>query len=542
MRRIEYILFTIIILLGINIKPVYAGVNLSCDEMKIGINTTKTLGVSGASGKLTWASSDDGIVSVSNGMITGNSLGTAYISAMDNNSTATCKVTVISDYVAVTGLTPKNSEETVGVNETVRITATISPSNATNKSITYASSDNSVAAVDSNGVVTGKKAGTTYISLSLEGKSVNVKVTVVSNVSLKGITINPSTITIDEGKTSKLSVTYNPSNATNKKVTWKSSNTSVVTVDDSGNLKAVASGTATITVISNDGGHVGTVKVTVNALDKTLKGISLSKKEVTLKVGESDTLTVKYDPANADKKNVTWKSSDRKVVSVEDGKITALKPGSAEITVTSDEGNFSAVCKVKVPSPPIEAIKFKDEEIEVTEGDTVSLETVSTPEDAIILDAIWTSSDDAVATVKDGVLKALKVGTTEVTVSDKEGKIKATVKVNVIEKVPDLVITVSGYELNFDPDKKDYTLEIGNESSLSINVNRDTKKYKIEGNRDLQNGSLITITVLSDDGDKKYVISISKKGNYTMYFIGAIGLLLVINIIRIIIRGKKKKM
>ena len=540
-KVINLVLFAFVFLL-INVNNVYASISMDCDDIKIGLNKSQTISISGSEGNVTWSSSDTSIVSVNGGIITGNALGSAYISASDASSTANCKVTVISDYVAVTGLTISNSDATIGINETLRINTVITPNNATNKEVTYASSDSNVASIDASGIVTGKKAGTTYITASLEGRTASLKVTVVSNVALKEITVSPSTVTLDEGKTSKLTVNYNPSNATNKKVTWKSSNTSVVTVDDSGNLKGISSGSATITIISNDGGKVATVKVTVNAADTTLKGISLNKTELTLEVGKSETLTVSYDPVNASKKGVTWRSSKSSVVSVEEGKITAIKPGSAEITVTSDEGDFKAICKVKVPSPPIESIKFSSEEINVSVGETITLETISTPEDAIIEDAIWTSSDETIATVSDGELTALEIGTTEVTVSDKEGKIKASIKINVIEKEEeDLAITIDGYDINFNKDIKEYTLTINDESSLKINVNRDSKLYKIAGNRDLQNGSIITVTITEDKKDITYIINIKKKTSYMMYFAGVIGLLIVINLIRIVVNNKKKK-
>ena len=541
MKKLRYFLIFMFIFLCINVNNVYA-INLSCEDIKLGINTSKKLSVTDANGLLTWSSSDDSVVTVNDGNITGVSVGSAYISVMDSSSTATCKVNVVSDYVPVTGLNLSSDSATIGVNETVRINATVTPSNATDKKVSYTSGDSSIATVDSSGIVTGKSAGRVYIYASLEGKTASFEVTVVSSVALKGITITPSTVSLDEGATSKLTITYEPSNATNKKVTWKSSNTGVVTVDDNGNLKGIASGTATITAIANDGGKVGTAKVVVNAIDKTLKGISLSKKELVMKIGDTETLTVVYNPTNADKKGVTWKSSNSKIVSVDEGKLTALKPGMVEITVTSDSGDYTAVCKVKVSSPPIEAIKFSKEEMEVPMGDKVTLETVSTPEDAIIEDAIWTSSDETVATVSDGELKALKIGTTEVTVSDKEGKIKATIKVNVIEaKKDDLVISIDGYDLNFDPNVKEYTLKIGDESSLNINVNRDNKSYVVAGNRDLQNGSIITVTVKEDGETLKYIINIKKQVSYVIYFIAIITGLLLINLIRILVSSKKKK-
>ena len=166
--------------------------------------------------------------------------------------------------------------------------------------------------------------------------------------------------------------------------------------------------------------------------------------------------------------------------------------------------------------------------------------TKSVPENTAIEDPIWTSSDDEVASVRDGVVTAKSVGVTTITISDKEKKVTASVQVIVNEKPEEkLLITVDGYDLNFDVDTKDYTLLIGNESSLNIIVNRDSSKYVIGGNRDLKNGSIITVTV-NDKTKTTYVINIKKKQNYLIYFIGIISVLLFINIIRLIKNNKRK--
>ncbi len=541
MKKIWLFMLQIIFLLGIGVKNVYADIYLNYNELSIGVNNSLKLSVSGStSGSYTWSSSNKSVASVSNGTVTGLATGTSYISVSDGTYTATCKVMVVTNYIAVTGINLAQKSGTIGVNGTNKISASVKPSNATNKKIGYSSSDKSIATVDSSGIITGKKAGTAYITVSAEDKTASYVITVVSNVALKGISISPKNLEINENSSGKINISYNPSNATNKNVTWKSSNTDVVTVDNIGNVKAVAPGSATITVVSNDGGFVDKANVVVNAIDKSLKGISLNKKELTLDVGKTETLVVTYSPNNAENKEVTWKSSDSKIVSVEEGKITAIKPGKATITVTSSEGDYKVTCQVKVPSPPIEEIKFKKEEQAVYIGTETTLETIATPEDAIIEDALWTSSNEEVATVEDGVLKALSLGTTIITVSDKEGKITASTTVNVVpEPEKELSITISGYELNFNPNVKEYTLTIGSESSLQINVNRDSDKVVIGGNRDLQNGSIITVTI-NDEDSVTYVINIKKKVSYLLYFIAIITVLLIINIIRIIIKSKKK--
>ena len=542
MKKRILLILQFIILFSLNLKNVYAAISLNYKELNIGVDASIQLNVYGDNtANVKWTTSDSKVATVANGRIFGTGIGTAYISVSDGSYTDTCKVNVIKNYVPVSNITLSESSGSVLINEKIKINASIRPTNASNKFINYSSSDTSIAIVDATGEVIGRKGGVAYITITAEGKSTSYKVTVIDTVALKGISLSKTQIELNEDESSRLYVTFNPSNATNKGVSWKSSDESVATVDSSGNVSAKKSGNATITVTSREGGYTASAKVIVNAIDKTLKGISLNETELTLDLNETANLEVSYNPGNADNKKVTWSSSNNRVVTVDNGKLTAIKPGKAEIKVVSDEGRYEANCKVTVLSPPIESIKFANETQTVYIGNTVILETISTPEDTAINDAVWTSSDETVATVIDGVLTPLKVGTTTVTVSDKDGEITASTVINVEEKPLDnLMITVDGYDLGFNVNTKDYTLKINTEKSLNIKVNRDSSKVIIAGINDLKNGSIITITVI-DKGQTTYVINIKKTEIPIIPFIIVITVLLLINIIRIVIKNKKGK-
>ncbi len=440
--------------------------------------------------------------------------------------------------MAVSGISLPQSSMSLSIGEQKRINATVNPSSASNNTITYVSDNNNVATVDSSGNVKGVGAGSAHISLTAENKVVIVTIAVVDNVPLKGITA-PADLSLTEGEKSKIVVNFNPTNASNKGVSFKSSNTAVATVDSSGTVNAVSAGEATITIISTEGSYVATTKVKVAALDKSLKGISLDKTTVSLKPEETVTLTVKFNPDNAENKKVKWSSSDKKIATVEEGVVTALKPGIVEIKVTSDEGNFSDTCKVTISSLPIESIAFEKSLYEVYVGATLALTTIATPENSFIEDAIWESDNPQVATVSDGVVTGVGEGTAVITVSNAAGDITASTTVNVKRKNEPLLITITGYDLNFSPEVINYTLLIGNETSLDIRTNRDAKYVVIGGNRDLKNGSIITVTV--NEGNKvTYVINIKKKGSSAIYFIAIISVLMLINIIRILVKNKKR--
>ena len=168
--------------------------------------------------------------------------------------------------VSVTGVTLNKSSATLTEGDTLTLTATVAPTNATNKNVTWKSSDTTVATV-SNGVVTAKKAGTATITVATAdgNKTATCTVTVkAKTISVTGVTLNKTSATLTEGDTLTLTATVAPTNATNKNVTWKSSDTTVATVSN-GVVTAKKAGTATITVMTADGSKTATCTVTVKA-------------------------------------------------------------------------------------------------------------------------------------------------------------------------------------------------------------------------------------------------------------------------------------
>lgn len=527
----------------INSEVYAASIKLNQHNVNLGVGYNTTLKVvdTGGSSSTTvvWTSSDSSVATVNNGVVTGVKPGEAIITAKIGAEQAICKVVVINNFVPITGIRFSNSNKTILVGSTQKLSVTVTPSNASNQSLSYTSSNPNIATVDSEGNVKGIAVGEAYITVSAAGYQAVANIKVINTISLNSISI-PKNLQLKEQSSSTLNVTFNPSNATNKKVTWKSSNPNVATVDSSGNVKAIAPGTATITVISSDGGKVATCNVEVTALSKKLTGISLNKTELSMELDTEETLTVIFNPEYAENKNIKWSSSNTKIAKVSNGKITPVKPGKVEIKAVSEDGNYEAVCQVTILSPPIESIKFAQAKQSVALGSIVTLKTISTPTDTAINNPIWTSSDETVATIKDGVLTALKLGTTVITISNEDGSIKAETTITVVKKVAsDLSIKVKGYDLKFDPEKYEYSLLIGSETSLDFDINVDSSDVTISGNKNLKNDSVITITI---KGNKKpYVITIKKKESYTIYFIGIVSFLLMINIIRMLIKGKKKK-
>lgn len=534
-----FLIITTIIPLKVN-----ADILLNKSKMTIGVGfsevLTYSLGEGLDSNNIKWQSSNENVVTILKGRVVGISEGSAVITASINGKSSTCRVTVVSNYVVVTGLKLNKNSTTLLVGNSEKLTATITPSNANNKSITWTSSNPSVATVNSSGTITAKSAGNTTITASLGNFTAKCEVKVTYSMSLKSINLNKTSVTIKEKASEQLNVIYNPSSATNKKVTWKSSNESIAKVDSSGKVTAISKGSATITATANDGGYVATCKVIVEEISKKVTAVALDKTELNIVAGQTAELKVTITPDYAENKKVTWTSSDENIATVEDGKITAIYPGTVEIKVKTEDGDKEAICKVTVTSPPIEGISFKEEEKSVFINSETELELVATPENAVLENPIWTSSDENIVTVENGKVTALSLGETTITVSNEDNTMSASIKIIVIEEPKEpLNITIEGYNLNFNPDTKNYSLAIGNESELKIKTNIDESDVTIKGNQNLKNGSIITITI--DDEEKvTYVINIKKKQNYTIYFIAAISVLLLLNLIRLLIKKKKK--
>ena len=215
---------------------------------------------------LIWTSSNSYIAKVDeNGKVTAYSPGTATITVTtaDGNYTTTCTVYVYSSTVSVSSVSLDKSQATVNQGSSLQLTATINPSDATNKDVTWTSSNPTVATVDSNGKVTALAPGTTTITGTTEDgdKTAACTVTVVRPVI--SVSLDKTQATIDEGKTLQLTATVTPDDATNKEVTWSSSNTSVATVDANGLVTGIKKGETVITVTAKDGNKTATCLVHV---------------------------------------------------------------------------------------------------------------------------------------------------------------------------------------------------------------------------------------------------------------------------------------
>lgn len=299
---------------------------------------------------VTWKSSDESVVRIDeDGNVKAVSNGTAVITVTteEGGFEAVCRVVVSDDIVKVTSLKLDKDEITVAVEDTVKVGATVEPSEATNKGLIWESEDEEIATVSSTGIIRGKKEGKTTIVVRTKDGNYReeIKVT-VKKVEVENVIISGDS-TLKVGGTTTLTAKITPSNAANKEVTWKSSDTAIATVDSNGKVTGKKEGNVTITVTTKEGDKKATHKMKI-VKPVPVTGIELSKTSLELQVGESATLSVKVLPSNADNSKYTWKNSDSSVAKIEGGKVTAKKEGTTTITVTSDDGKFTATCKVTV--------------------------------------------------------------------------------------------------------------------------------------------------------------------------------------------------
>jgi uncharacterized protein YjdB/endoglucanase Acf2 len=173
------------------------------------------------------------------------------------------------------------------------------------------------------------------------------------NIPVTSVTVSPTSASKNVGTTQQLTATIAPSNATNKNVTWTTSNASVATVSNTGLVTAVAVGTANITVTTQDGNRTATSAITVTSTNVSVTGVTLSPTSASIAVSGTQQLTATVAPANATNKNVTWSSNNNSVATVNaSGLVTGVAAGSATITVTTQDGNRTATSAITVTSNP----------------------------------------------------------------------------------------------------------------------------------------------------------------------------------------------
>ena len=342
------------------------------------------------------------------------------------------------------------------------LTVRINPSNATDKSATWASSNPSVATVD-GGKVKAVAEGECTVTVTVSDKQASCKVTVTEKVktSVKsvGLTLPTLDLSLNETYTSLQPIIL-PAGATYESLTWSSSDPECVAVNEYGFITALSLGTATVTVtVDGMSAHC-----TVNVYEY-VASITLSKTSLNLEVGGSETITATVLPEGV-KVETVWSSSDESVATVKDGEICAVGVGTATITATA--GAKSAKCTVNVKIIPVESIELDHEELTVYLGSTATLKATVKPENATDKEVKWETSDEKIATVDGGVITPVSKGVVTITAKAGGKSMKCTVTV---EAVP---VPVDSVEL----DEEEITIYIGETKTLTATVKPENASDK----------------------------------------------------------------
>ena len=299
---------------------------------------------------IVWSSSDNTIATVNgSGLVTGVGAGgpvTITATSEGQSGTATVNVTL----APVASVTVSPSSANVAITGTVQLTATPKDANGnplTSRAISWSSSDNTIATVNSSGLVTGVAAGTVTITATSEGKSGTASIT-VAGAPVATVTVTPASASVQAGQTVQLTATLKDANGnilTGRVVTWSSNNTSVANVNSSGLVTGNGAGSATITAASE--GKSGTSAITVTPVP--VASVTVTPATASVPAGGTVQLTATPKDANGNPltgRTITWQSSNSAVASVNgSGLVTGVATGGpVTITATSEgQSGTSAV-------------------------------------------------------------------------------------------------------------------------------------------------------------------------------------------------------
>ena len=385
-----------------------------------------------------WTSSDDSIVSVnSEGVITALKAGTVTITAAVGEKTATTTVKV---EVPLESISLNETEKNLNKGDSLQLNVTYNPDDTTaNKTVEWSSTDDKVVTVDNNGKVTAKTAGTAYVKAKVEDKEVSCKINVV--VPLAGIALNKDATELLKGKKEKLVVTLSPSDTTYAgKIEWKSSDETIATIDENGNVKALKEGTVTITATAVEGENEFIDTCTVTVKEIPLDSITIDMSDFELGLGRTQQLNIVCNPENTtDDINVVWSSSNTDIVSVdENGLVKAISEGTA--TITAKVGDKVATVIVTAKIIPITSISLEGTSSKVLVGSPIDVKVTVNPSDATytMSDLKFISSNsDVICVNEDGTIVAKGLGKAILTVEAPNG-VKSQIEIEVVDSTADI--------------------------------------------------------------------------------------------------------
>lgn len=352
----------------------------------------------------------------------------ANVAIHNFNSSIAQRYVIHKDAIGVTGITlDVKTMEFTSKNETQSLKATILPVDATNKNIVWSSSNTDVAVVNGNGQVTSVGNGTAIITALTEdgAKMAQCQVTVKIPIKIEKVSLKKEELILTEkNEQYELEVFITPLNATNQKIIWESSDPSVATVDDFGNVTAIKNGMTTISATTAEN-LTTECQVTV-VIPIPVTDIKISETEITLtELNEIKNLVATIEPENATNQEIIWSSDDEEVVVVDNtGKVTAVGEGVVDVIAKTADGDKKVRCRVNVKLPVrVSGISLDYTNLTFSKiGESQKIIPTINPENATNKKVLWSSNDIKVASVnEEGEVTALGEGTTVVSALTEDG-------------------------------------------------------------------------------------------------------------------------
>ena len=400
---------------------------------------------------VTWTSSDEKIATVdANGQVRGISIGKATIIATTTDPRAAGKVKAVCTITvgnAVTGIELSKTEVELYLTEKLSLTAKVFPQNAVNKKCVWSSSNEKVATVTQNGAVTPMSKGVAVIRCTAEdGSKVYSECKITVTVGAQKITLDNTSATLLVGgakelSTKQLRATVTPNDTSFKSVTWSSSDPKVATVDNTGLVRGISAGKATITAATTDARAAGRVKATCTiTVGSAVTGISLEGGDNRIQKGKSVRFIAKIKPEKPLNGKLVWSSSNENILKVDaNGNVRAINVGTATITVKATDGSKVSVSKqITVYQPVTQLSPVEKGTIIMFAGQSKTLHVNAGPADATDKRVTWESSKSSGLRVdSSGGISGLSAGTYTITATAVDGSKKSCKFTIIVEpKVP----------------------------------------------------------------------------------------------------------
>ena len=415
-----------------------------------------------------WFVSDLSIATIDlNGVVYAHKEGETDVTAtLENGISTTCKVIVQNKEIMPESITLNNTNLNLSIGQTYNLVTKIKPDNSTNKTVIWSSNNTNIVEVN-NGIITAKNYGKATITATLIN---GIKATcdvVVSDIKLESISLNKSNISLGIGATEAVTVFFNPSNATNKDITWSSADPTIATINK-GLITGKKEGTTKITATSSNG-KKATVTVTVKKINPT--AIILSKTSIIIMIGQTENITATIKPTNASIKDIIWTSNDTSIATVDQGTIVAKKEGTVKITAKISGTNITETVTVRVTKVKVTGITLNQTSGVVytnSNNKIVKINATISPSNAANKNVTWSSSNTNVATVNNGEITGINPGTATITALTEDGGFKAHYQITVKQKA--IIVITASQGVRMDKWFKTYTSKNGNYYSKANNT------------------------------------------------------------------------